>query len=93
MHRISLLVLLLFFVTGCSYVRPQQRLDFAPFAEHTISLAMDIEYGLTETTRSVTLRAYWRSAIRSLKDDALLFESVRDLDVLFLRKNPPLSDI
>jgi hypothetical protein len=53
------LVLLLFLVTGCSYVRPQQRLDFAPFAEHTISLAMDIEYGLTETTRSVNLRAYW----------------------------------
>lgn len=37
-----------------------------------------------------TLKAYWRAAIRALKDDRLLFESVTDLDAIFLRKNPPL---
>ena len=40
--------------------------------------------------RGQTLKAYWRSLIRCLKRDELIFESITDLDVLFLRYNPPL---
>ncbi len=38
----------------------------------------------------LSMRRYWRELIRCLKKDDLIFESVTDLDVLFLRKNPPL---
>jgi hypothetical protein len=34
-------------IAGCSYVRPTTRLDFKPFAEYTITLAADIEYGIS----------------------------------------------
>lgn len=34
-------------IAGCSYVRPTKRLDFTPFAEYTITLAADIEYGIS----------------------------------------------
>ncbi|MFH1984622.1 MAG: glutathione synthase [Pseudomonadota bacterium] len=40
--------------------------------------------------RGQTLKAYWRGLIRCLKKDELIFESITDLDVLFLRYNPPL---
>ena len=40
------LALLVALIVGCSYVRPTKRLDFKPFAEYTITLAADIEYGL-----------------------------------------------
>ncbi|RLB39561.1 MAG: glutathione synthase [Deltaproteobacteria bacterium] len=40
--------------------------------------------------RGLSMRRYWRSLIRCLKRDELIFETVRDLDALFLRKNPPL---
>jgi len=45
--------------TGCSSFRATTRLDLAPFAENTISLASDVEYGLTETSRAVYLREFW----------------------------------
>ncbi|MFH1481690.1 MAG: glutathione synthase, partial [Pseudomonadota bacterium] len=38
----------------------------------------------------LSMRRYWRSLIHCLKKDALLFENIRDLDALFLRKDPPL---
>jgi glutathione synthase len=38
-----------------------------------------------------SLEAYWQSLIQCLHNEALIFETVADLDVLFLRKNPPLS--
>jgi hypothetical protein len=41
--------MLLVVVSACSYVRPSKRLDFKPFAEYTITLAADIEYGLSRS--------------------------------------------
>lgn len=38
-----------------------------------------------------SMKRYWRSLIRCLKRDELIFETVTDLDALFLRKNPPLN--
>jgi len=34
---------------------------------------------------------YWQTLIRCLDRDELIFETVTDLDVLFLRKDPPLN--
>lgn len=39
----------------------------------------------------MSIKRYWRSLIQCLKKDELIFESVTDLDALFLRKNPPLN--
>lgn len=39
----------------------------------------------------MTMKKYWRSLITCLKQDALIFESLTELDALFLRKNPPLN--
>ncbi|MBW1888537.1 MAG: glutathione synthase, partial [Deltaproteobacteria bacterium] len=39
----------------------------------------------------LSMKRYWRSLINCLKKDELIFESVTDLDALFLRKNPPLN--
>ncbi|MFH1240821.1 MAG: glutathione synthase [Pseudomonadota bacterium] len=38
----------------------------------------------------LTMKRYWRSLISCLKKDELIFETITDLDALFLRKNPPL---
>ncbi len=38
----------------------------------------------------MSMKKYWRSLIRCTKKEELIFEIVTDLDVLFLRKNPPL---
>jgi len=38
----------------------------------------------------MSIRKYWRSLIKCLKKDELIFENITDLDALFLRKNPPL---
>ncbi|NNG08406.1 MAG: glutathione synthase [Desulfobacteraceae bacterium] len=39
---------------------------------------------------NLSMKRYWRSLINCLKRDELIFESITDLDALFLRKNPPL---
>jgi glutathione synthase len=39
----------------------------------------------------LTMKRYWRSAIKCLKKDDLIFETVTELDALFLRKDPPLN--
>lgn len=39
---------------------------------------------------NLSMRKYWRSLIHCLKKDELIFETITDLDALFLRKNPPL---
>jgi glutathione synthase len=39
---------------------------------------------------NLSMRRYWRGLIKCLKEDDLIFETVTDLDALFLRKNPPL---
>ena len=38
----------------------------------------------------LSMKKYWRSLIGCLKKDELVFETVSELDALFLRKNPPL---
>jgi glutathione synthase len=40
---------------------------------------------------NLSMRKYWRALIRCLKRDELIFETLTDLDALFLRKNPPLN--
>ena len=37
------------------------------------------------------MQDYWQCLIQCLKKDDLIFETLTDLDVLFLRKNPPLN--
>ena len=39
----------------------------------------------------LSMKKYWRSLISCMKKDELLFESITELDALFLRKDPPLS--
>jgi len=39
----------------------------------------------------LSMKKYWRSAIKCLKKEELIFETLTELDVLFLRKNPPLD--
>ena len=41
--------------------------------------------------RDLSIKKYWRAMIRCLQKDELIFETVTDLDALFLRKNPPLK--
>ena len=41
--------------------------------------------------RDLSMKKYWRAMIRCLRKDELIFETVTDLDALFLRKNPPLN--
>ncbi len=38
----------------------------------------------------LSMRRYWRALINCLKREELIFETLTDLDALFLRKNPPL---
>ena len=39
---------------------------------------------------NLSMKKYWRSLIHCLKKDELIFETIADLDALFLRKNPPM---
>jgi hypothetical protein len=48
MRKLVAFVILTALVTGCSYVQQTKHLDFKPFAEYTVSLAADIEYGITQ---------------------------------------------
>jgi glutathione synthase len=41
--------------------------------------------------RDLSMKKYWCAMIRCLQKDELIFETVTDLDALFLRKNPPLN--
>ncbi len=59
MRRLALVIVILSIQTGCTYVKSKQKLDLAPFAENTISLPAEIEYGLTESSRLVNLRELW----------------------------------
>ena len=47
-----------FTLTGCSYFQRAEHLDLAPFAERTVSLAADIEYGMTKGGSAHYLRDY-----------------------------------
>ena len=39
----------------------------------------------------LSLEEYWEALIECLNKDELIFETVTELDVLFLRKNPPIN--
>jgi glutathione synthase len=39
---------------------------------------------------NLSMKKYWRSLLKCLKKDELIFENITELDALFLRKNPPL---
>lgn len=41
--------------------------------------------------KGLSMRKYWRELIHCLKKDELIFETLCELDALFLRKNPPLN--
>lgn len=41
--------------------------------------------------KDLSMKRYWNSLIECLKKDELIFETITDLDALFLRKNPPLN--
>lgn len=41
--------------------------------------------------RDLTIDNYWQCLIQCLKKEDLIFETLTDLDALFLRKNPPLN--
>ena len=53
-----ILVLAALSVSGCSYFKGKQRLDLAPFAERTVALAADIEYGSLQSGSAHYLRDY-----------------------------------
>lgn len=42
--------------------------------------------------RDLSMECYWNEMICCLSREELIFESVTDLDALFLRKNPPLNN-
>jgi len=63
MKRLVFVLMLIAVVDGCSYIRPTKRLDLAPFAENTISLATEIEYGVTESSNFVNLRVIWNDPV------------------------------
>jgi len=41
--------------------------------------------------KNLSMKQYWRSLIKCLKKDELIFETITELNALFLRKNPPLN--
>jgi len=41
--------------------------------------------------KDLSMKRYWRALIKCLKKDELIFETVTDLNALFLRKDPPLN--
>lgn len=62
MFRLVLVMTAATLLAGCAATQPfrsSKRMDLAPFAETTITLATEIEYGLTETSRAIHLRRYW----------------------------------
>ena len=42
-------------------------------------------------TPDLTMKKYWRCLIKCMDREELIFETLTDLDALFLRKDPPLS--
>jgi hypothetical protein len=58
MYTRVILILAAISVAGCSYLKSSQRLDLAPFAERTVSLAADIEYSVVTRGSAHYLREY-----------------------------------
>jgi hypothetical protein len=58
MKKSFLLLPLLLCLTGCSTFKKSQRLDLKPFAEYTVNLASDIEFGMTRGAKVHYLMDY-----------------------------------
>ena len=58
MKKLILLAPVLMLLTGCSTFKKSQRLDLSPFAEYTVSLAADIEFGMTNGSKVHYLMDY-----------------------------------
>ncbi|RKZ08265.1 hypothetical protein DRQ32_09275 [bacterium] len=54
----AILLLIVLSTAGCSYFQKSARLDLAPFAERTVSLAADIEYAVVQAGSAHHLREY-----------------------------------
>ncbi len=48
LRAVCIFILLLSIVSGCSYFKERRRVNLAPFAENTIALTADIQYGLSQ---------------------------------------------
>ena len=77
MKKMLLLVPCLLLLAGCSTFKKSQRLDLSPFAEYTVNLASDIEFGLTTGSKVHYLMDY-RSDPQVLEHKAL-WQYVRQL--------------
>ena len=51
MKKLILFAPMLLMLAGCTTFKKSQRLDLAPFAEYTVNLASDIEFGMTSGTK------------------------------------------
>ena len=58
MKKLILLAPVLMLLAGCSTFKKSQRLDLRPFAEYTVSLASDIEFGMTSGAKVHYLMDY-----------------------------------
>jgi len=77
MKMFVLLLPVLLLLTGCSTFKKSQRLDLSPFAEYTVSLASDIEYGMTKGSKVHYLMDY-RTDPKVLENNAK-WDDVRTL--------------
>jgi hypothetical protein len=68
MRKLLVLVVLIALFAGCSYMQQSEHLDFKPFAEYTISLAADIEYGIGQQ-RIYYLRDFRRDPVFGKTED------------------------
>jgi len=74
---LALLLLIFTIMPGCSQFKSAKRLDFAPFAEYTIGLAMDIEFGLVQRQKIKYLRPYLDDPV--VKENRAEWDKVREL--------------
>ena len=58
MKKFVLLFFLLVLLAGCSTFKKSQRMDLSPFAEYTVNLAADIEFGMTNGSKVHYLMDY-----------------------------------
>jgi len=58
MIKLFWLLALLLMLTGCGTFKKSQRLDLKPFAEYTVNLASDIEFGMTSGAKVHYLMDY-----------------------------------
>jgi len=73
--RILLVALLL--LSGCSTFKQSRRLDLAPFAEYTVRLASDIEFGMTSGAKVHYLMDYRKDPV--VRAHAAKWDNVRSL--------------